>query len=104
MLAERLKDEDPEQRRSALSMLGTHGAKSVGLLPEVIDALKDSDSVVREEAASDLALIAYCAPQEAVPHLVRALEDPSIRGPVTAAMEALGQPGEAALAEWKRRR
>ena len=84
-----LRSEDVEQRRSAAMRLFSLGTSAQGAVPELLQALKDSDGLVRMFAASALGHIGTNAGPAAASALSHALEDPDQRVRFSAA-EALG--------------
>jgi hypothetical protein len=84
-----LRSEDVEQRRSAAMRLFSLRTGAKGAVPELLQALNDSDGLVRMFAASALGHIGTNAGPAAASELSRALEDPDQRVRFSAA-EALG--------------
>jgi HEAT repeat protein len=94
-LIKKLKDRDPEVRRSAAKALGEAGPEAKTAVSALAHALKDSDLYVRRFAAQSLGEIGGDA-RAAVPALVNALNDPK-REVVEAAASALGKMGKAGV-------
>jgi HEAT repeat protein len=73
--AYQLKDQDPQRREEAVRTLNSMGEKAKDSVPELIEALHDSEDIVRILAALALSKIGPDA-SEAVEALGKALSDP----------------------------
>jgi HEAT repeat protein len=99
-LREALGSDDPVVRREALRSIGKLKERAPldgkGVVPLLLDGMRDPDDGVRAVAATYLGIIHEGA-EEAVPALIEGLKDPSVEVRRSAA-EALGSFGPAAKA------
>jgi HEAT repeat protein len=93
-LARQLRDEDVNVRRAAARAL-TRLPNTTSAIPALVEALKDRDAFVRDNAVDALAVM---HPGDAVPALTRALrdDDPNARRRAADALARIGRDTEPA--------
>jgi HEAT repeat protein len=88
-----LKDDDPDVRNTAATVLGRYGAEAKEAVPALVESLKDKDKHVRRSAAYSLARFGRDA-NDAIPALKESLqdEDPKVREAAAYAIKEIQNP------------